>query len=183
MSIKILAAAAAALSLAACSGTMADGGMGQRAMVARPMAGDMTPTAAMPYLMMAGASDLYEIESSRLHHQKGVDARLHSYASMMIDHHMRTTSATMAAARAAGMAPPPPMLTPMQAEMIARLQDLSGAAFDREYQRQQVMAHEMALALHDNYARRGDTPSLRATAGAAVPVVRGHLAQVRTLRI
>lgn len=100
---------------------------------------------------------------------------------MMIDHHTRTTNATVAAARSAGMNPPPPML--MQSDMIARLQGLSGAAFDREYARQQVMAHQMALALHQNYARSGDTPGLRMTASAAMPVVRGHLDQIRGMRL
>ena len=179
MSIKILAAATAvAMSLAACS-TMTGGAADDQG----AMSADMTPEAAMPYVAMAGASDMYEIRSSQLHHQRGQSPQLHSFATMMIDHHTRTTAATMAAAQAAGMNPPPPMLMPMQQEMIARLEGLNGAAFDREYARQQVAAHQMALALHQNYARAGDTPSLRASAAAAVPVVRGHLDQIRGIRM
>jgi putative membrane protein len=40
----------------------------------------------------------------------------------------------------------------------------------------------MALALHSNYARAGDTPSLRATAATAVPLVQQHLDQARRMR-
>jgi predicted outer membrane protein len=40
----------------------------------------------------------------------------------------------------------------------------------------------MALALHNNYATNGDTPSLRATAGTALPLVRQHLDQARRMR-
>ncbi|HZF42771.1 MAG TPA: DUF4142 domain-containing protein [Sphingomonadaceae bacterium] len=182
MSIKIFTAAtAAALALAGCAPMAGDATGGQGAMGA--MAGDMTPEGAMAYVAMAGSSDMYEIESSRLQQQRGVSANLRSYAAMMIDHHTRTTAATMAAARAAGLNPPPPMLMPKEAAMIARLQNLNGAAFDREYKTQQTMAHQMALALHSNYAKAGDTPSLRATANAAVPVVRGHLAQIRAMRM
>lgn len=173
----VLLAAASALSLSACSTAFAPGAMGQPAGV------DLTPEQAMPYVMMAGASDLYEIQSSQLHHQRGRDPRLHSFASMMIAHHTQTTAATMAAARAAGMAPPPPQLMPMQRAMIARLQAVNGVAFDREYARQQRAAHTMALALHDNYARAGDAPSLRNSAGTAVPIVRQHLAQINAMRI
>ena len=187
MTIKTLAtAAAAAMSLTACSTMMgADASMdGQGSMGASgAMSADMTPEGAMAYVAMAGSSDMYEIRSSQLHHQRGQDPKLHSYASMLIDHHTRTSAATMAAAQAAGMSPPPPMLMPKEAAMIARLEALNGAAFDREYVRQQVAAHQMALALHQNYAKAGDTPSLRATAAAAVPVVRGHLDQARGMRM
>lgn len=184
MNIKtLLAATAAAMSLSACSTVMGGGMDGQGAMGQGAMSADMTPEGAMAYVAMAGSSDMYEIESSRMQQQRGVSGNLRSYAAMMIDHHTRTTAATMAAARAAGMNPPPPMMMPREAAMIARLQNLNGAAFDREYKMQQTMAHEMALALHSNYAKAGDTPSLRATANAAVPVVRGHLAQIRAMRM
>ena len=41
--------------------------------------------------------------------------------------------------------------------------------------------HRQALALHDNYARRGDVPQLRGVAAAAVPVVRGHLDHIQRM--
>jgi putative membrane protein len=65
--------------------------------------------------------------------------------------------------------------------MMAELRAASGADFDRVFIRQQVQAHEMALALHSNYAANGDTPALRAVASAAVPVVRQHLDQARRM--
>ena len=180
MSMKlVLAATAAALSLSACAPMAGD----DAAMSGGAMSADMTPEAAMPYVAMAGASDQYEIQSSQLHHQRGQNPKLHAFATMMIDHHTRTTQATVAAAQAAGMTPPPPTLMPMQRDMIARLQGLNGAAFDREYLSQQRTAHQMALALHQNYARSGDTPSLRQSAATAVPVVQGHIAQLRDMRI
>jgi len=176
----VLAAAAAALSLSACT-SMADGG--STAQGASRAAADMTPEAALPYVAMAGASDLYEIQSSQLHHQRGENPQLHAFAQMMIDHHTQTTAATMAAARTAGLTPPPPALMPMQREMIARLQALQGAAFDREYASQQLTAHQMALELHQNYARSGDTPSLKGSAATAVPIVQQHLTQLRGIQL
>jgi putative membrane protein len=92
-----------------------------------------------------------------------------------------TTQQLTAAATAAGT-PPSPSLMPMQAEMISQLQGENGAGFDQLYLRQQVQAHEMALALHQNYARNGDTPTLRTVAQAAVPIVRQHLDRARSLR-
>lgn len=141
----------------------------------------MTPTEAMAYAKMAGAGDLYEIESSRLALTKTQNADLRQFANAMIEHHTKTTQSLTAAARSAGMNPPPPALMPMQQQMIAELRSASGAAFDTAYRAQQRKAHDMALALHRNYASRGDTAALRMVAATAVPVVEQHIAQLQRM--
>ena len=175
----VVALAASGVSLSACSTAFAPGSMQHRGMAGA----DLTPEQAMPYVMIAGAGDLYELQSSQLMHQRGRDPRLHRFASMMTDHHSRTTAATIAAARASGINPPPPQLLPMQRAMLARLQALNGVAFDLEYLRQQRTAHQMALALHSHFARAGNAMPLRSSAATAVPVVRQHLAQLGGIRI
>ena len=129
----------------------------------------------------AAASDLYEIQSSQLATSRAQNSAVRQFAQMLIEHHTMTTQQLTAAATAAGT-PPSPSLMPMQAEMISQLQGENGAGFDQLYLRQQVQAHEMALALHQNYARNGDTPTLRTVAQAAVPIVRQHLDRARSLR-
>jgi len=130
---------------------------------------------------MASASDLFEIQSSQLALTKAQRPEVRQFAQMMIDHHTQTTAALTQAATASGMTPPPPALMPMQRQMMTELQAASTANFDQTYLRQQVPAHEMALALHQNYAARGDTPALKTTAAAAVPIVQQHLAQAQQL--
>lgn len=166
--------AAAALALGGCSALGIPEPMA-------PMAADMTPEDRAGYVMMAGASDLYEIRSSQLARTRARSAAVRQFADMMISHHSGTTNQLMAAVRASGMNPPAPMLMPMQAQMMAQLQQSSAGNFDRVYMSQQVRAHEMALALHSNYARSGDTAALRVTAGAAVPIVSQHLQRARQL--
>jgi putative membrane protein len=100
---------------------------------------------------------------------------------MLVDHHSQTTAQLTAAATAAGVMPTPDLM-PMQARMMTELRAASGSSFDQVFIRQQVMAHEMALALHSNYASSGDTPALRAVASAATPIVRQHLEQARGMR-
>ncbi len=170
----LTAAAAAALALGGCQSMMGEtGGMSA--------AGDMTPTQAMPYVMMAGASDMFEIQSSQIALQRATRPETRQYAQMLIQHHTQTSQQVMAAARASGINPPPPRLLPMQQRMITQLQRASGANFDRVYLTQQVPAHEMALALHSNYARSGDRAPLRTVAGTAVPIVTQHLEQARMM--
>ncbi|HEX8444270.1 MAG TPA: DUF4142 domain-containing protein [Allosphingosinicella sp.] len=175
----LLLLAAASASLAGCMST-ADGG--QTSMGRGMAAGDLTPEDRMNYVRLAGASDLFEIQSSQLALSRGQRAETRQYAQMLVTHHTQTTQATMAAARAAGMNPPPPMLLPMQQQMLDQLRRASVANFDRVYMTQQIPAHEMALTLHNNYAANGDTPSLRATAATALPLVRQHLDEARRMR-
>lgn len=139
------------------------------------------PRDAMGYVARAGASDLYEIRSSQLAQQKAATGAVRQFGQMMIEHHTMTTQQVTAAARSAGLAPPPPRLEPHQQQIIDELSRISGAAFDAAYLRQQRMAHDQALALHSSYAQNGDTPALRDTAKAAVPVVRRHIEQLRSL--
>ncbi|MEC9016381.1 MAG: DUF4142 domain-containing protein, partial [Pseudomonadota bacterium] len=47
--------------------------------------------------------------------------------------------------------------------------------FDSVYVRNQRMAHNAALALHQGYARNGDTPALKETASAVAKVVQEHI--------
>jgi putative membrane protein len=145
------------------------------------MASSATPTDRNGYVTMAAASDLFEIQSSQLALSRSQRQDVRTFAQMLIDHHTQTTAQLTAAARAAGMTPPPPALMPPQQQMMAQLQQAQGTSFDQVYLRQQVPAHEMALALHQNYAARGDTPPLRTVAAAAVPIVQGHLTQARQM--
>lgn len=140
-----------------------------------------SPVKAMPFVAKAGASDLYEIQSSQLAEKQGKSAKVKSFAAMMIEHHMMTTKEVVAAARAAGLAPAPPALEPAQAAMIAELRPLSGAAFDRAYLTQQKKAHAMALELHQTYASDGDMLQLKAAANKAVPIVQHHIAELESM--
>lgn len=180
---RILLATCAALSLAACStndGSMSNMSASQPASSSSASA-NMMPTERVAYVTMAGASDLYEIQSSQLALQKAQDSGVREFAQMMITHHTQTTQQVTAAARQSGMTPPPPQLTAQQAQMISQLQAASGAEFDRLYKQQQVQAHEMALALHRTYADDGDTEELRRVARSAVPIVQDHLTRVRKM--
>jgi putative membrane protein len=174
MSRTLFIAAFGSLALAACAAN-SDMAAGDAA----PAAGEMTPTSRDAYVRMAAASDLYEIRSSQLAQTRTQNGALRDFAGMLIRDHTNTTTQLMAAAQAAGMPPMTPALMPMQRDMLSRLEAASGAAFDREFTAQQAQAHQMALALHSNYASSGDTPALRQVASTAVPVIQHHLDQVR----
>jgi putative membrane protein len=139
------------------------------------------PREAAAYVAKAGASDLYEIQSSQLAQQKASSDAVRTFAQMMIEHHTATTQQVTAAARSAGLNPPPPTLEPKQRAMLDQLNRLEGTEFDAAYLRQQRTAHEEALALHSNYAKSGDHQALRDTATKAVPIIQRHIQQLQSM--
>lgn len=174
-----LLASAAALASAGCA--MNAGAEAEADAGARSAAGAMTPTEASAYVRLAASSDMYEIESSRLALARSQNAAIRQFAQTMIDHHMQTSQQLAAAARAAGQTVPTAMV-PAHARLVAALRaSASVGALDRLYAGQQLLAHQQALALHANYAARGDAPALRQAAVAATPIVRQHLEQARSL--
>jgi putative membrane protein len=179
----LLLAAGLSISLGACASETA---MPTTASAPRDMtppasmAGDMTPTDRAGYVQMAAASDLFEMQSSNLARTRAQSPDVRQFAEMMIADHTQTTAQLTAAANAAGT-PPDPRLLPMQVDMMNQLQGASAADFDRVYMTQQVQAHEMALALHSNYARSGDNANLRSVAATATPIIEHHLGRARQL--
>jgi putative membrane protein len=139
-------------------------------------------TSAMPYVMAAGMSDLYEINSSQIALQKSKTPAIRSFATMLIKHHTMTTAATMKAAKKAGLTPPAPALDAGATASITELQSASAADFDRLYIGQQIPAHQAALDLHQSYSTGGDQAPLRMTAKTAVPIVKQHVAAALKLQ-
>lgn len=139
-------------------------------------------TTADAYVAAAGKSDLYEINSSQVVLQKSQNAGVKQFAQMMIDHHQKTTAATLKAAQKAGLNPPPPALDPGATASISELQAASPADIDRLYLGQQLPAHQAALDLHQSYASGGDKAPLKASAKAAVPIVKRHIAEATKLQ-
>lgn len=190
MSRIMIAAVAATALLAACSPAepepqtdadpMADANSGLA--MTDPAAAQMAATPAADFVRMAGASDLYEIQSSEALLETTQNAELRRFAQMMIDNHGETTSSITAAARSAGLTPGEPALDAAKTTMVEELRAAEGPSRDMVYVTQQVTAHEQALALHRAYARDGDQPALKAAAASAVPVVERHLADIRRIR-
>lgn len=143
---------------------------------------DPTPEQAMGYVMKAGASDLYEIQSSQIALRKSRNPQVRSLASMLIMHHRTTTRDVTAAARRDRLRPMPPMLEPHQRAMIADLNRAS-RGFDQAFLDQQRTAHGEALRLHMNYSERGDSPALRRAAAGAVPIIQRHIERIDAIRV
>lgn len=135
-----------------------------------------TPT----YLMKAGASDMFEIESAKVVMDSN-NPKIHNFAQSMITDHTDSTEKVKAAAMQAGLHPMPPHLTPKQEHDLAALRAADGPTRDALYIRQQKMAHSDALMVQSGYASGGSVKPLRMAASEIVPVVKHHIAMLQMM--
>ena len=129
------------------------------------------------FVKQAGASDLYEITSSKLV-ATSANPKVRDFAKQMITDHTSSTEAIKAAATKSGFKPMPPALTPKQAADVASLRAASGAVRDSLYITQQKAAHAEALALHQDNAANSSAPALKAASAKIVPVVKHHKMEI-----
>lgn len=187
MRLKLLTLSAL-LALGACGGddprnaAIAEGNAVEAAAAEAAAPAPATAANGRQYVDLAGASDLYEIESARLAQEKAQRPEVRELAGAILADHRRSTAELARAARAAQ---PPlnaaPALDSEQQANMAALRSAAAGAFDQEYLRQQVRAHERALTLVTAYAAGGEVDSLRAHAASAAGPIQRHLARAREL--
>jgi putative membrane protein len=127
------------------------------------------------FVAKAGASDLYERQSSQLVLASTRDSDVRRFASEMVRDHTKSTQMVKSAALRSHLHPKPPALEPKQRQMLADLRRARGRDRDRAYLDQQRQAHAEALSLMQDYASSGSAPALRKAASDIAPVVQHHI--------
>ena len=158
--------------------------LGAMMLTALPVAAGAQMAAPMPaatYVMKAGAGDLFERKSSEVVLMSTKNAKLRTFAKMMVSDHTTSTAEVKAAAMKAGMTPKPPMLTAKQSHDVAALKAATGTKRDALYITQQKAAHQEALTVQQGYATNGSVAPLKATAAKIVPVVQQHIQELEAM--
>ena len=133
------------------------------------------------FIMEASASDVFEIESSKLALQKGDDATK-AFAQKMVTDHEKTTAelkALIASGKVQGN--PVATLTEDFKEEVDELAKLEGDEFSDEYIDDQVEAHEDAVDLFKRYADGGENADLKAWAAKTLPALEHHYKMAQDL--
>lgn len=139
------------------------------------------PVSPQDFVNAAGGSDQYEIMAANTALGQSREPAVRAFAQEMIRDHGAMTSALRDAAMRSGLEPPSGSVGADQTMLLASLQGLRGADFDRSYARQQVLAHRSALATQRGYARDGTDAKLRAVATANTPMIEHHLEEATAL--
>jgi putative membrane protein len=133
------------------------------------------------FVSEAAASDMFEIQSSKLA-VKRADPATKSFAEQMIADHTKTSS-EMKQMIAAGkvQASVPKKMTSSQQSMLSELKGLKGDEFSKQYRSDQVSAHKDAVDLYKRYGDSGDNADLKSWAAKTRPALEHHLMMAQNL--
>lgn len=133
------------------------------------------------FVREASASDLFEIESSKLALERG-NEQTKGFAQQMITDHEKVTGSLKQMIESGKLkATPSPTLSSSQSEMLDDLKELNGAEFDGQYREDQVTAHENAVDLFKRYSEGGDHAELKKWASDNLPALQHHLEMVQAM--
>jgi putative membrane protein len=133
------------------------------------------------FAAFAAESDGYELTAAQTALAQSRNPQVRAFAQRMLSEHEDMARSLRDAAKAAGLTPPRPHVGGDQARFLSSLQSLRGDEFDREYGRQQMLAHASALAMMRGYAEKGSDENLRRLAAASAPIMDRHLQMARQL--
>jgi putative membrane protein len=139
-------------------------------------------TKAAIFVTLAAASDMFEIESSKIALQRSTNPDVKKFAQMMIDAHTKTTTTLKGlVASQANLTLPTAVPSDLQSK-LDQLGSVSSADFDSTYLNDQVDGHQSALNVLQRYAKDGDVEALKQFAATTAPVVQQHLDKAKALR-
>jgi putative membrane protein len=195
MNFKTLAlVSVAALSLAACGKKGEDTAAVDNGTYATTTATDVNAAGAndamatpasggQAFVNMAGASDAFEIETSKLAAINGASAAVKKFATQMITAHEGSTAKLKAVTATLSPAlTPNPALSAEQQQKLADLKTKQGVDFDAAYAAGQVAGHQQTLDMLKGYAATGDVPQLKTFASGLAPTVAAHLNMAKSLK-
>lgn len=170
------------------STTAADDNAAATASIAPPdasgaVAGTELPLTGQAFATAMASSDRFELESAKTVQSAGATGAVRDFAEMMIKDHQASSNdlrKTIGQVDKVKLDDTPDMT----ADQRSMLDELKAAPKDRVaavYARQQVAAHEKALAMLQTYAQSGDTKPLMDFAGKTAQVVSRHLEHARRL--
>jgi len=128
------------------------------------------------FVTEAAASDMFEIESSKLAVERSQDAATKTFAQQMIADHTKTSEELRALVSGGKVkATIPAAMSSAQQSMLEDLKKLNGDDFTKKYHSDQEDAHEDAVDLFKRYGDEGENADLKAWAAKTRPALEHHL--------
>lgn len=121
-----------------------------------------------------------EVELGKLASQKGASSDVKQFGQKMVVDHTMMGDQMKAVAEKIGVTPPS-MDTPSDTALKAKLEVLTGAAFDKAYISAMVKDHEDDLADFKTEIANGTSPAVKSVTRQGESVVERHLAMIRRI--
>lgn len=185
----LVAIVGASLALAgACGGDAADDAAVVDTSTIAAAAGDTMAGGMMSDAQIVSqvtAANTAEMAASSVAADRAADPRVKEFAQRMVDEHQAAQGQMDSLAVRLGVATEVPTTDTLAQAFERRriaLEEMSGAAFDREYVTMQVEMHQSTLDLLNQSVAATQSADLRATLEAMIPTVQSHLDQARELQ-
>jgi putative membrane protein len=131
------------------------------------------------FAVKAAQGGMAEVKLAAVAMQKSKNPTVLAFARKMNADHTKNNAQLATIVKSEGMMPPSDV-GPEHKAVMAKLQPLSGAAFDSAYLKSQVTGHQQMLALMQKEASSGSDAKLVSFAKMTAPVVQQHLTMART---
>jgi putative membrane protein len=146
-----------------------DGGTGDQKPLKAPAEADTR------FALTAAEGGMLEVELGRMASAKASNAEVKEFAAKMVTDHSKANAELTEIASTKNLAlPTQEQVKAKHQAMIAKLEKLEGAAFDREYMTAMVKDHDKDVALFEKQAKNGRDAALQAFAAKALPTLREH---------
>jgi putative membrane protein len=136
--------------------------------------------AAHTFMAKVTQANLAEVEMGKLGAERGQSADVKKFAQQMVDDHTKANQELQDLAQKEGATLPTYTDKAHQAAK-ARIEKLSGDAFDRAFAAQMVKDHQAAVTLFRTQARSGQDPEVKAWAAKTLPTIEEHLKEAQAL--
>jgi putative membrane protein len=134
------------------------------------------------FVMQAAEGGMMEVAKGKVAAQKGAHEGVKQFGQKMVDDHTKAGDELKSIASGKNITLPGETPKPPMQAMLAKLEKLDGAAFDRAYVDDQIRDHEKTIALFEREAKTGKDPELKAFAEKTLPTLKEHLTAVRDLK-
>ena len=134
------------------------------------------------FVINVALGEAYQIQAGTMARQRATSQQIRRFADQVVQGNTLLTQRLATVLQNNGT---PVMIPaaqdPQHQAMINDLTVAQGPDFDRRYAIQQVVAHQEAVALLQNYAQSGDHPALRQFAQQTIPAAQAGLRLAQTL--
>jgi putative membrane protein len=154
-----------------------DGGTGDQKPLKAPSDADSR------FAMTAAEGGMLEVELGRLASTRAANAEVQNFAQRMVkDHTKANVELTAIAGTKNLMLPTQEQVKAKHQALIAKLEKLQGAAFDREYMSAMVKDHDEDVPLFEKQAKSGRDVALQGFAEKTLPTLREHQKMAKQIR-
>jgi putative membrane protein len=141
-------------------------------------AADANPDAS--FFKHAAEGGIFEVDAGNLAQQKSSNQQVKDFGAMMVKDHTAANQKLQSIAASKNITLPASGSVG-QMTTKAKLDVLSGAAFDKSYIKSQISAHQQTVALFKKEIAAGQDSDAKSFATDTLPTVRAHLKAIRSI--